>query len=52
MDTYMQYMMKSAMITLAVLACITLAACNTVEGMGRDVEGLGRTITGASQDNR
>jgi predicted small secreted protein len=27
-----------------VLACLGLAACNTVEGVGRDVQSVGKTV--------
>lgn len=34
--------MRTAVILL--LGCLTLAACNTVEGVGRDVQGAGEVL--------
>jgi predicted small secreted protein len=36
-------MNRSALIVLLIAAC-TLAACNTVRGVGRDVSSVGKTI--------
>ena len=36
---------------LAVLA-LPLAACNTMEGVGRDFKAAGDAITGTAQDNK
>ena len=36
--------------TLVLLALATLAACETMEGFGRDVETAGEVITEESQD--
>jgi len=33
---------------LIILTLTTLAACNTVEGFGRDLSKAGRTISGAA----
>lgn len=35
---------------LAVLALLALAACNTVEGAGRDISTAGHTITDEAQE--
>ena len=37
----------AALRALAVIAVLGLAACNTVQGVGRDVQAGGRAITGA-----
>lgn len=37
---------------LLVLAFGLLAACNTVEGMGRDIQAAGHAITGGAEDGR
>lgn len=34
----------------ALLALMTLSACETMEGLGRDVEQTGETLTQESQD--
>jgi predicted small secreted protein len=34
----------------ALCAVLALAACNTMEGMGRDVSTAGQTITGTADD--
>ena len=40
----------SRILSAAVLLALTgLAACNTVEGAGRDVSATGRAVTGAAQ---
>ncbi|MBQ2261408.1 MAG: entericidin A/B family lipoprotein [Loktanella sp.] len=45
--------MKNTRITvLALLAAAALAACNTVEGAGRDIQTAGATITDTSQEAR
>ena len=31
------------------IAMLTLAACNTVEGVGRDVSATGRAVSGAAE---
>lgn len=36
--------------TLAVLGLLGLAACNTVEGFGRDVQSGGAAVTDTAQD--
>jgi predicted small secreted protein len=37
-------------IALALIAAATLAACNTMEGFGRDVSGAGHAVTGQAQE--
>jgi entericidin B len=36
--------------TLALLALVALAACETVEGAGRDIQTAGEVITDEAQD--
>ena len=36
--------MKTIALIFAALSALFLSACNTVEGVGRDVEGAGRAI--------
>ena len=41
------------LLVLATFAALTMvAACNTVEGVGRDVTAAGRAVTDASRDAR
>ncbi|MCW3847568.1 entericidin A/B family lipoprotein [Sphingomonas sp. LB-2] len=41
------------MITLAAMSCALLAsACNTVEGVGRDVASAGDTVANAANDHK
>ena len=35
---------------LVAAAALTTAACNTVEGVGRDTQAAGAAVTGAAQD--
>jgi predicted small secreted protein len=37
-------------IGLLLAAIVTLSACNTVEGLGRDVESAGETVTDTAED--
>ncbi len=41
-------------ICLAILAALAmpLAACNTMEGLGRDTKAAGDALTGAAQENK
>ena len=41
-----------AAVSLWLLALSTLAACNTMEGVGKDTSAAGRTITDTSRDVR
>jgi predicted small secreted protein len=36
--------MKKLVLILALSSGVALAACNTVEGVGRDVQSVGRTV--------
>ncbi len=36
--------MKKLVLMLALASGVALAACNTVEGVGRDVQSVGRTV--------
>jgi predicted small secreted protein len=36
--------MKKLVLVLALASGVALAACNTVEGVGRDVQSVGRTV--------
>ncbi|AGH48446.1 MULTISPECIES: entericidin A/B family lipoprotein [Sphingomonadales] len=42
-------MSKTTTRALILLACLGLAACNTVEGMGRDVQSVGKTVEKAAK---
>jgi predicted small secreted protein len=42
--------MRKLFVLTAVAAGLLLAACNTVEGAGRDVSAAGKAITGAASD--
>lgn len=39
-----------APLALAVAAALTVSACNTVAGVGRDVQAVGSAVTGAAND--
>jgi predicted small secreted protein len=42
-----------AFLTIAAIAgALLTAACNTVEGAGRDVASVGRAVTGAAQSSK
>jgi entericidin B len=41
--------MPRALILLALLA---LSACNTIEGMGRDIQAAGHAVTGGAEEGR
>lgn len=45
-------MKKSISIPVLALAAVLLAACNTVEGVGRDVKAGGEAIEDTAQDVR
>ena len=42
---------KNKLLTLSALAlaCISLGACNTIEGAGRDIEHAGETVQDAAE---
>ena len=42
-------MKKLVAIVLAALLGVSLSACNTVAGMGKDIEKAGETISGAAK---
>ncbi|HEX2752435.1 MAG TPA: entericidin A/B family lipoprotein [Alphaproteobacteria bacterium] len=37
---------------LAAVLLLPLAACNTMEGLGRDTKAAGDALTGAAKDNK
>lgn len=37
---------------MAVVVSGSLAACNTMEGLGRDTQAAGAAITGSAKDNK
>jgi predicted small secreted protein len=43
-------MKTTAAALLALTALATLAACNTVQGVGKDVSSAGQAVTGASKE--
>ena len=42
--------MRKIFVLVAAAAALTTAACNTVEGVGRDTQAAGQAVTGAAQD--
>ncbi|WEK40588.1 MAG: entericidin EcnA/B family protein [Candidatus Brevundimonas colombiensis] len=42
--------MRKIFVLVAAAAALTTAACNTVEGVGRDTAAAGHAVTGAAQD--
>lgn len=42
--------MRKFVILAALAASLTVAACNTVEGAGRDVSSAGRAVTDTAKD--
>lgn len=42
--------MRKLIILAAIAASLSVAACNTVEGAGRDVSSAGRAVTGTAQE--
>lgn len=38
--------------TILVAACLTLAACNTIEGVGRDVQGAGEVLESGAKKTK
>lgn len=42
--------MRKVIVLLAALAAVSIAACNTVSGAGRDVSSAGRAVTDTAQD--
>lgn len=43
-------MFKSTKILMALSALLLLAACNTIEGVGRDVESVGDAVADEARD--
>ncbi len=44
--------MTLRMMLLPLIALLTLTACETIEGAGRDIEGAGEAITDQSQETQ
>ena len=42
--------MKTLMIVLLGMSVVTLTACNTVEGAGKDVKATGQAVENAAKD--
>jgi predicted small secreted protein len=42
--------MRKLIILAAIAASLSVAACNTVEGAGRDVSSAGRAVTDTAQE--
>jgi predicted small secreted protein len=42
--------MRQALVLIAAAALMAVAACNTVEGVGRDVSAAGKAVAGAAAD--
>jgi len=40
---------KTLVRTLILVACLGVAACNTVHGLGRDVQSVGETVSDAAK---
>jgi predicted small secreted protein len=43
-------MIKKIVLCLAALAAVSLTACNTVEGAGKDVSATGNAVTDTARD--
>ena len=43
-------MRKAIIITTALLAGLSVTACNTVEGAGKDVSSAGKAVTNTAKD--
>jgi predicted small secreted protein len=44
--------MKALMIALLGLSVLSLTACNTVEGAGKDVKATGQAVENAAKDSK
>jgi predicted small secreted protein len=44
--------MRKIIVLAAAAAAIAVAACNTVEGVGKDVQAAGKAVTTTAQDAR
>ena len=42
--------MRKIIVLVAAMAAVSIAACNTVSGAGRDVSSAGRAVTDTAQD--
>ncbi len=42
--------MRKIFVLVAAAAALTTAACNTVEGVGRDTQAAGQAVSGAARD--
>lgn len=42
--------MRKIFVLVAAAAAMTVAACNTVAGVGRDTQAAGEAVTGAARD--
>ena len=42
--------MRKLLVLMACAASLTVAACNTVQGAGRDVSAAGQAVAGAAAD--
>ncbi|MFA5963995.1 MAG: entericidin A/B family lipoprotein [Sphingomonas sp.] len=42
--------MRKLMGIVAIVGALLVTACNTIEGMGRDVESAGRTVANTADD--
>lgn len=42
-------MMKSVFLFAMLASCVLVSACNTVEGLGRDVKSAGKTVEEAAK---
>lgn len=43
---------KISVLVASICCCMVLSACNTTEGVGRDVESLGKGVKETAQDNK
>ena len=44
--------MRKVLILMALAAGVSLAACNTISGMGRDVSSVGHAVTDTANDSK
>lgn len=44
--------MRKILACAALAGAILVSACNTIEGVGRDVSSAGDTVAGAADDNK
>ena len=42
--------MRKILMLVAMAASLATSACNTVEGVGKDVQAAGKAVTGAAKD--